>query len=197
MTKLASLQDEISIWVQSVLGRLPGRIGSKLRAIYYRRVMKSSGKFGHLGEDCFFRGCSSISVGTGLSLAGRDLFISDSGAQIIIGNYVSLNFNVMINVSGPNGEIRIGNDVMIGPNVVLRGNNHRYERRDLPMRKQGHTPGKIVIEDDVWIGANVVVLPGVTIRKGAIIAAGAVVTRDVESYALVGGIPAKTLKIRE
>ena len=65
------------------------------------------------------------------------------------------------------------------------------------MRGQGSTePQKVTIESDVWIGARVIILPGVTIGKGAILAAGAVVTKDVPDYAVVGGVPAKVLKYR-
>jgi len=80
--------------------------------------------------------------------------------------------------------------VLIGPNVVMRASNHNYERIDIPIRNQRHIPGRILIKEDVWIGANVVILPDVTIERGAIVAAGAVVTTDVNEYDIVGGVPA-------
>jgi galactoside O-acetyltransferase len=91
------------------------------------------------------------------------------------------------------GRIVIGNDVMIGPNAVLRASNHGAERIDVPMWNQPHTGGTIEIGDDVWIGANVVVVPNVKIGSHAIVAAGAVVTRDVPDYALAAGVPARVI----
>ncbi|HEY7985617.1 MAG TPA: acyltransferase [Methylophilaceae bacterium] len=95
------------------------------------------------------------------------------------------------------GEIRIGDHVMIGPNTVIRSSGHRYDRPDIPMVEQGHKPGKITIGDDVWIAANVVILPDVKIGSHAVVAAGAVVTHDVPEYAIVAGIPAKVIRNRK
>ena len=76
--------------------------------------------------------------------------------------------------------------------------NHAFDRTDIPMNQQGFTPEKpIVIEDDVWIGARVIILPGVHIGTGAVVGAGAVVTKDVPDYAVVGGNPARILKMRK
>jgi galactoside O-acetyltransferase len=90
--------------------------------------------------------------------------------------------------------IEIGNDVLIGPNVVFRASNHNYNDKNTLIRLQGHTGGRIVIEDDVWIASNVVILPNVRVGKGAVIAAGAVVNKDVPSYSLAGGVPAQIIK---
>lgn len=95
------------------------------------------------------------------------------------------------------GKTIIGDNVMMGPNVCIFTANHAYDRTDIPMNAQGMSAERpVVIEDDVWIGANVTILPGVTIAKGAIIGAGAVVTKNVPEYAIVGGNPAKILKYR-
>ena len=75
--------------------------------------------------------------------------------------------------------------------------NHAFDRIDIPMCEQGYLPEKtIVISDDVWIGGHVIILPGVHIGNGAIVGAGAVVTKDVPQYAIVGGNPAKVIKYR-
>lgn len=96
------------------------------------------------------------------------------------------------------GKVRIGDDVMMGPNVSIYTRNHAFERTDVPMNTQGVSEEKpVVIENNVWIGANSIILPGVTISKGAIIGAGAVVTKDVPEYAIVGGNPAKVIKYRK
>lgn len=119
----------------------------------------------------------------------------ESGSELIIGDNVKLNHNVMINADC-GGKIHIGNNVLFGPNVVLRATNHTYESTEIPIINQGHTAGTIRVEDDVWFGANVVVLPDVTIGKGSIIAAGSVVTKSVEAYTIVAGVPAKAIKSR-
>ena len=94
------------------------------------------------------------------------------------------------------GKICIGNNVLIGPNVVLRSSNHSFESIDKPVIEQGMKDGEIIIEDDVWIGSNAVILPNCKIGEGSIVAAGAVVTSNVESYTVVGGVPAKLIKKR-
>ncbi len=96
------------------------------------------------------------------------------------------------------GKVIIGNDVMMGPRVCCFTANHAFDRTDIPMDQQGFSPEKpIVIEDDVWIGANCTLLSGVHVGTGAIVAAGAVVTKDVPPYAIVGGNPAKVIKYRK
>ena len=101
----------------------------------------------------------------------------------------------MINARGK-GKIFIGNNVLIGPNVVLRSSTHSFESIEKPVIDQGMEYGEIIIHDDVWIGSNAVILPNCRIGKGAIVAAGAVVTRNVDSYTVVGGVPAKLIKKR-
>lgn len=115
---------------------------------------------------------------------------------ITIGDGFAANANVMINARG-RGEIIIGNNVLIGPNVVLRSNNHIISNLEIPISSQGMTEGTIVIEDDVWIGSNSVILPDVLIGKGAIVAAGAVVTKSIPPYTIVGGVPARLIGRRE
>ena len=92
------------------------------------------------------------------------------------------------------GPVCIGNDVRLAQNVVLSGLNHNYADPNTPIHLQGVSTKPIVIEDESWIGANAVIVPGVTIGKHSIVAAGSVVTRDVPPYAVVGGNPAKLIK---
>lgn len=92
----------------------------------------------------------------------------------------------------------IGEDVMMGPDVIIYTNSHSFSRTDIPMIQQGFTKHEPVhIGDDVWIGSRVTIMPGVTIGTGVIIGAGAVVTKDVPDYAIVGGVPAKIIKMRK
>jgi acetyltransferase-like isoleucine patch superfamily enzyme len=113
--------------------------------------------------------------------------------HLSIGRRVAINDDFWANAKG---TIAIGNDVLIGPSVIIHSANHNWDRSDVPIRRQGHTGKKVTIEDDVWLGARVTVLPGVTVGKGAVVGAGAVVTRDVPPYAVVGGVPAKPIRFR-
>jgi acetyltransferase-like isoleucine patch superfamily enzyme len=94
------------------------------------------------------------------------------------------------------GEIAIGNDVMIGPKTIIWTRDHKFDDLSLPMNTQGHAYKKVLIEDDVWIGAGAIILKGVRIAKGSIVAAGSVVTKDVEAYSIVAGNPARKIKMR-
>ena len=92
------------------------------------------------------------------------------------------------------GPVTIGNDIRLAQNITLSGLNHNYTDVNLPIHVQGVSTAPIVIEDETWIGANVVVLAGVTIGKHCIVAAGSVVTKDVPSYSVAVGNPARVLK---
>ncbi len=116
-----------------------------------------------------------------------------SPQKVEIGNNVLLNSDVKI---GGQMGVKIGNYVLVGYNVNIVSENHQYLDLNLPIMKQGFFGGPIVIEDDVWIGANVVILPNITIGKGSVIGANAVVTKNVMPYTIVGGIPAKFIKNR-
>jgi maltose O-acetyltransferase len=95
------------------------------------------------------------------------------------------------------GPVTIGRDVMMGPEVVIYTSGHKYDRLDIPMMDQGSTEKQpVTIGDDVWIGRRVIITPGVHIGNGCIIGAGAVVTKDIPDYSIVGGVPAKILKSR-
>jgi len=94
------------------------------------------------------------------------------------------------------GGIEIGDNVLIGPGVMIWSQNHRYQRADIPITDQGYDYAKVTIEEDVWIGARSIILPGVHISKGAVVAAGSVVTRSVAPYTVVAGVPARPIKSR-
>ena len=95
------------------------------------------------------------------------------------------------------GSVTIGDHVMMGPECVLLSHNHRFDRLDIPMCQQGFSEEQpIHIGNDVWIGTRAIILPGVTVGDHSVVGAGAVVTKDVPPYAVVGGVPAKILKMR-
>ena len=99
-------------------------------------------------------------------------------------------------------HIHIGNYVMFGPNVTIRGGDHRIDvigKHIYDVGRAEKLPENdkdVIIEDGVWVGCNVTILKGVRVGKGAVVAAGSVVTKEVPSYAIVGGVPAKVLKYR-
>lgn len=117
-------------------------------------------------------------------------FTTDCGKNIEVGKNVFINSGCRFQ---DQGGIRIGDGVLVGHNVVLATLNHDMD----PKKRSTLHPSPIHIKDNAWIGANATVLPGVTIGEGAIIAAGAVVTRDVAPNVVVGGNPAKQLKTIE
>lgn len=120
----------------------------------------------------------------------NNVYISNA-TNVRVGTFCHINENVFIQ-----GAI-IGNYVMIAPNVAILSSYHNYQRTDIPMVLQGEEKNMPpIIEDDVWIGRNAVVMPGVRIGRGVVVGAGAVVTADVSPFSVVGGVPAKLIRMR-
>lgn len=115
--------------------------------------------------------------------------------DIIIGEHCFLNPHTVI-YSG-NG-VTLGNYVLIAPGCAIVPTNHAFDRRDIPIRHQGFAPSKggVVVEDDVWIGANSTILDGAHIGRGAIIGAGSVVSGTVGAYEIWAGAPARFIEPR-
>lgn len=149
---------------------------------------------------------SRISLGSKKvrALCGR-LILNECGKNINIekgahfSNEMSLGDNSGIGINSQIAPyVTIGNDVMMGPECIIYTSNHGMDRTDIPMwRQKSSETEPVVIEDDVWFGARVIVLPGVRIGKGSVIGAGSVVTRDVEPYSIVAGNPAKVIRMRK
>ncbi|QEP42340.1 hypothetical protein D5085_03825 [Ectothiorhodospiraceae bacterium BW-2] len=133
---------------------------------------------------------SGSTVGRGVKF-GRNLWIDDY-SKLIIGDYVFFNYGCMI-LSG--GGVYLGNNVLLGPGVTILSANHDTELGCV-MRTSAPIYGLVTIEADAWLAARCTILPGVTIGKGAVIAAGAVVTKDVPANTIFGGVPAKFIKKR-
>lgn len=139
----------------------------------------------------------SIKFGKDISIADHCTFYCQDyeiGSRLEIGNGVKFNRNVMLN-SDKGGQIYVGDDVLFGPNVVVRAANHNYLNPKIKIKDQGHTGGKIEIANNVWISANVTILANVKIGTGAVVAAGAVVTKDVRAFSVVAGVPAREIKL--
>jgi acetyltransferase-like isoleucine patch superfamily enzyme len=94
------------------------------------------------------------------------------------------------------GGIAIGNDVSIAHGTSIMSTTHKYENIDIPIKDQGFNSSKTVIRNNVWIGAKATILSGILIESGSIVAANAVVTKDIAKNTVVGGVPAKIIKER-
>lgn len=94
------------------------------------------------------------------------------------------------------GGLTIHNNVLIGPNVCIATSNHNYMDKNKLIWSQGHTAKPVVIEEDVWIGANATILSGVTLGRGCVVGAGSIVTKSVPPYYVVAGNPATPIKTR-
>ena len=180
---------EFPLWFLRIF---PTEIGVILRSICYSVLLKKQKKFLRIAENVTVKGFKNIELGERVTLNQFSYIHAVNGflkvGDRFVGNYLQL-------LAGE-GEIIIGNDVMVGPHTIIRAANHNLKRIDIPMLQQGHTWGSIVIEDDVWIAAKAVILSNVTIGKGSVVAAGAIVTKDVPPFSVVGGIPAKIIQSR-
>lgn len=150
---------------------LPGSIiGMKVRRILAGKIFKYIGADTKVHSNVYF----------------------GSGINVELGDCSSLNHGAWIS-----NDTIIGADVMMGPYVMILSGSHNFDRLDIPMREQGAPARRaVIIQDDVWVGAKSIILPGVTIGAHSIIGAGSVVTKDVPEYAIVGGSPAKFIKSR-
>lgn len=115
--------------------------------------------------------------------------INNAMGDVLIGHHTRIGLNNTVI-----GPVKIGNHVNLAQGIIVTALNHNFDDKDKLIDEQGVTVNEVIIDNDVWIGANAVILPGVHIGKHAIIAAGAVVTKDVPPHTLVGGVPAKIIK---
>jgi acetyltransferase-like isoleucine patch superfamily enzyme len=135
---------------------------------------------------------SKIIIGNN-TLISSFVIMRTYGGTIRIGD--SCFINSFSTVYG-HGNLTIGNGCLIGPQVTIIPVNYGFNDRDIPLRSQTPTKKGIIIEDDVWIGAGVTILDGCTIGKGSIVGAGAVLTKSVEPYSIVAGVPARQIGTR-
>ena len=115
--------------------------------------------------------------------------LNNAVGDLIIGDYTRIGMGDTII-----GPVQIGNHVNLAQNVTVTGLNHNFELVDKRIDEQGINKKLIVIEDNVWVGANAVILPGVTLGYHSIVAAGSVVTRSIPPYCVCAGIPARVIK---
>ena len=163
------------IWVEEYVGwitrNLPSMEGMLIRYGLYKLLFKKIESFALIYPGVYFTHTYGIEIGNRFSV--------NSGA-ILDGR----------------GGIKIGNGVMIGPHTAIYSSGHNFAQLDRPMTSLDHIMAPVVISDDVWIGAHVCIPGGITIGRGAIVAAGAVVVKNVEANTIVAGVPANTIRKR-
>ena len=207
---------------QAVRGAIWRLATSYIRGLLYRWRLKKGSRLMFLGRNVRIYSPGSLSVGKNFMAEDGVEIVAHSKTGISIGDNVQINTYSIIRPSSPfgwemgqgikigdnviigphnfigfGGKIEIGNCSGTGPNVSIVSTNHSYDQFDIPMRFQKFINKPVIIEDDVLISANSTILPGVHIGKGAYIAAGSVVNRDVEAYSITGGVPAKKLGSRK
>ncbi len=187
------VREECLSWMEGVIRNLPGRAGRLVRRVWYQRRFASCGEL-FIGEGCRFIDPASMRF-EGRTLINEGCYFNAQGGMISMGDFTAINNGAHINASC-GGHIRIGSHCPIGPGVVMRTANHRFSDAAEYIQNQGHDAADIIIEDDCWLGANVIVLAGVKIGRGAVVGAGAVVSKDVPEMAVVVGVPARVIKYR-
>lgn len=196
---------------------LPGAPGYLLRKMLYPKLLGSVGRGTVFGRNMTIRHPHKIHIGGNCIL--DDLVVLDakgeSNTGITIGNNVIIARNTVVSCKGGNIEIGDGSNislncmihseksVKIGKNnlwaaycYVIGGGNHSFERTDIPIVQQPSHVDGIVMEEDIWLGADVRILDGCTIGRGVVIGAGALVNHDIPEYHLAAGMPARAIRDR-
>ncbi len=197
---------------------LPGMLGYALRQIGFKSLLRGQGKGAVWGRNVTLRHPQKIKVGkrcvieeycslsaqgdenSGITLGeevllGRSTVLGTRNGTVEIGDYSNIGANCRI---GTTTRVKFGKHVLLAANCYIGGAQHKFDRLDVPIMRQGYdSKGGVVIEDDVWLGAGVMVLDGVTIGTGSVIGAAAVVTKDIPAYSIAIGIPAKVVGSRK
>ena len=178
----------------AILSSIPTELGIRIRGIAYKFLFKDCGKNIRIDRGVTILGFQNITLGDNVSFMKNSYIYAHDDGVLKIGDNFTLNSNSQLGASF--GKIVIGNNCAIAPNCVLRASNHNFSNPNIPFREQGHTYGEIILEDDVWVSSNCVITANTKIGKSSIIGAGSVVTKDVEPYSIMGGVPAKLIRKR-
>lgn len=135
-----------------------------------------------------------VTIGKHAIIRPSNIYGGSIGEGLKIGNNSNIGPFAYI---GCSGYIEIGDNVMISPRVSIYAENHVYDQPDMLLKDQGVKVESVIIEDDCWIAANSIILAGVTIGKGSVIAAGSVVTKTIPPYSIAAGVPAKVIGSRK
>lgn len=188
--RLCAIAEELWIWL---FAWIPTPLGIFLRLVFWKPLFKKCGS-ARFATGVALAGCKNMVIGKNTRF-GRGSFITSGNGSLIVGENTAI--SPLCNIGADDGVIKLGSNVAIGPGTVVRAANHRFSSREMPIMSQGHVPGRVIIDDDVWIGANCVITPDVHIGEGAIVGAGAVVTTDVAPHSIVGGVPAREIGRRK
>ncbi len=144
-------------------------------------------------------GVMGISIGDNVTIQRNSILIctgviQNLGKGIIICDNVGINARAYI---GGQGGVTINKNVIIGPDVKIFSENHVFDNLQKPIKQQGEKRNEVIIKEDCWIGAGAILLAGVVLGKGCIVAAGSVVNKSFPDYSIIGGVPAKLLKSRQ
>jgi len=199
----------------TLMSGLPTMLGSMLRGITYRSILGDIGSSTLIEKNVHFNIPKKVFLGNRVIIGENcyfDVMVPEGEIQlkdeVDIGRHCTLQSgpgSLCLNESvriGPFsqlfgcGGLTIGRNSLTARNVIILSGHHIYEDPSIPIRSQGHKLKQVQIGEDVWIGANTVVMPGVTIGDGSVIGAGSVVTKGVQPYSVAVGVPAKAVKKR-
>ena len=177
----------------------PVFLGGHVRLLHPRHISLGSGC--SISEYVLIDGLSveGISIGNNVTIERyATIRATDTLRELGVGVRIGNNFSLgAFSYVGAAAGVTIGDDVLVGQFVGIYAENHLFESTTELIREQGVSRAGITIGNDCWIGAGASILDGVNIGKGCVVGAGSVVTRDVEPYSLVAGIPAVTIKSRK
>jgi len=169
-------------------------LGDRMRAVWWRSRGARVGGKSRIGRGCRVVRPWRLHAGKRIQLEHQVYIkIASEEAIIKLGDEVFIGCGVVLDILD---SLSLGNHVLVAPGCFITNHQHRRHAH-ARIAAQGCESAPVVIEDDVWLGANAVVLPGIRIGRGAIIGAGAVVTHDVETMAIVAGVPARPIGRRE
>ena len=175
-------------------------VGKKVRIFYpnnlqvgYNTIIEDGAEINCLSQQGIKLG-NRVTIGKYAIIRPSNIYGGPIGEGLTMGD----NSNIgPYNYIGCSGKITIGNNVMLAPRVSIYAENHVFDHPEILIRDQGVEKKEVIIEDDCWIAANSILLAGVTIGKGSVVAAGSVVTENVPPYSVVAGVPAKWIKSRK
>lgn len=139
-------------------------------------------------------GKARVNIGKNVRIDRGVRILAANQSEITIGEGTRIGLYTVFNGGD---SITVGEKTLISGFVYLQTSMHGFKDRNLSVQEQGYDHLPVVLEEDVWLGTHVVILPGVRLEKGVVVGSNAVVTKSVEAYKVVGGIPAKELKERE
>ena len=174
-------------------------VGKQVRLFYpkqlqvgYNTIIEDGAEINCLSQYGIQLG-NRVTIGKYAIIRPSNIYGGPIGEGLIIGHHSNIG---PYNYIGCSGKITIGNNVMLAPRVSIYAENHLFDHANITIKEQGVKRMDVKIEDDCWIASNVVILAGVTIGKGSVVAAGSVVNENIPPYSVAAGVPARVIKSR-